>query len=203
MGDVLHRHLTILRGVADVLRVRADDVGELGLEGLDHVARFVKRERGLGEVGDLVRVRDYKCLDLLQRRDNLSHIRGLTLRAFHLFVVAVSNQHQRVTLLGELDGFDVDLGHQRAGRIDHLEAALLGALPDRRGDTVRGVDHARPLGHLVQFVDEDCALLGQVGDDVAVVDDLLANVDRCAKGLEGDPDDIDGPDDTRTKAARL
>ena len=47
-----------------------------------------------------------------------------------------------------------------------------------------GVDDGRPRGNLRLFLDEDRAARLEVADDVDVVDDLLANVDRRAVVLE-------------------
>ena len=58
-------------------------------------------------------------------------------------------------------------------------------------------------GRIVQFVDEDGALGAQVFDHVAVVDDLVAHVDRRAVQLERALDDVDGAIDAGTEAARL
>src|ERR1700678_2681826 len=68
---------------------------------------------------------------------------------------------------------------------------------------MRGVDNPRAFRHLVQFVDEDCALLCQVGHDVAVVHDLFAYVDGRAKGIECNLNDVDGSHNSGTEAARL
>ena len=66
-----------------------------------------------------------------------------------------------------------------------------------------GVDHPRAGRHLVQLIDEDRALLGKIIHDVAVVHDLLAHVDGRAKGVQGNLDDIDGPNYAGTEAAGL
>ena len=51
---------------------------------------------------------------------------------------------------------------------------------DRGRDAVRGEDDGGAVGHLVELLDEDGAALLEVGDDVLVVDDLLADVDGRA-----------------------
>jgi hypothetical protein len=68
---------------------------------------------------------------------------------------------------------------------------------------VRGEHDQRALRHLVRLVDEDGAAFGQGFDDVLVVHDLLAHVDRCAVGLERLLDGHHGPVDTGAVAARL
>ena len=82
-------------------------------------------------------------------------------------------------------GLAVHLGHQRAGRVDRLEAAGLGLLVDDRGDAVGGEDDGGALGHLVGLVDEDRAALLERRDDVLVVHDLLAHVDGRRRRARG------------------
>ena len=191
MRHIAHRHLAVLRGIADVLRMRADDVGKLHLERMNDVARFVQAQRGLSQIGHAVRVRHLERLDLLGARNHLGHIRRFAQGALDLVVVAMADEHQRVALLGELHRLDVDLGHQRTGGVDHLQAAALAALADRRRNAVGRVDHALAVGHVVDFVDKDRALFRQLVDHIAVMDDLAANVDGRAEGFESDLDDVD------------
>jgi hypothetical protein len=55
---------------------------------------------------------------------------------------------------------------------------------------VGGEDDGRALGHIVDLLDEDRAAPLEVGDDVGVVDDLLAHVDAGAVALERLLDDL-------------
>ncbi len=52
VGDLLHGFLPVGGGVADVLLVGADDVGEAQLQRLDDALRVVDRQRGLGHEGE-------------------------------------------------------------------------------------------------------------------------------------------------------
>ena len=203
MGHVFDCRLTVLGRVADVLGLGPGNVWELLLQGLDHVLGLIQRERGLGQVGDLVRIGHNQRFYLFDCGHDLSHIRGFALRAFDLFVVAMADQHQGAALARELDRLEVHLGDQRAGCIDDLEPALLGPLTDRRGNTMRGVDHARTLGHLIQLVNEDGALLGEIVYNVAVVNDFLADVDRRTECIQRNLHYIDRTHHARAKAARL
>ena len=58
------------------------------------------------------------------------------------------------------------------------------------------------FGNLVQLLDEHRALGAQSFDDVSVVDDLVAHIDRRAEFLERQLDDLDGAVDPGAKAAR-
>ena len=66
-----------------------------------------------------------------------------------------------------------------------------------------GEDH-RLLGvrDLVELLDEDRALRLEVLDDVAVVDDLVADIDRRPEPLERQLHDLDGAIDAGAEAAR-
>ena len=95
----------------------------------------------------------------------------------------------------------MDLGDQGAGGVDGAQAEGPGLLVDDGRHAVRREDDGGALGHLVGLVDEDRAALLERGDDVLVVDDLLAHVDRRPVELEGLLDGDDGPVDTGAVAA--
>ena len=83
--------------------------------------------------------------------------------------------------LREAARLGVHLVDERAGGVDHVELAAGGVALHLRRDTVGGEDDGRAVGHLVELLDEDGAALLEVADDVLVVDDLLADVDRRAR----------------------
>ena len=66
-----------------------------------------------------------------------------------------------------------------------------------------GVDNPRTFRDFVEFVDEDGAFFRQVVHNIAVMNDLLADVDGCAEGIERDLDDVDSANDPGAEAARL
>jgi hypothetical protein len=96
----------------------------------------------------------------------------------------------------------VDLGNERAGRIDIGEAALEGGRRNSLGHAVSGEHHRPVVGDFVELVDEHRAKLSQPLDDKAVVDDFVANVDRRAEPLERELDDLDGAIDAGAESAR-
>ena len=124
--------------------------------------------------------------------------------AHDLLVALVADEQDVEVVVGEAHGLAVHLGHQRAGRVDRLEVAARVASSCTTGrDAVRGEDDGGALGHLVGLVDEDRARASRsVGDDVLVVHDLLAHVDRRAVELERLLDGDDGPVDAGAVAAR-
>jgi hypothetical protein len=111
-------------------------------------------------------------------------IRRLAAGADDLFVALVTDQQDVVVGGGEPLRLVVHLRHQRAGRVDRLELPRGRLLVHHRGDTVCGEDHRLALGHLVGLVDEDRAARLQGLDDVLVVHDLLAHVDRRTVQVE-------------------
>ena len=73
---------------------------------------------------------------------------------------------------------------------------------NRRRDPVGAEDDQLALGNLGLLLDEDRAALGQLLDDVLVVDDLLADVDRRSVQLERVLDGLHGAVDPGAVAAR-
>ena len=59
----------------------------------------------------------------------------------------------------------------------------------------------RALGEVVELLHKHGALFLEGLDDVFVVDDLVADVDRRSEPLQGDLDDVYGPYDPRAEAA--
>ena len=100
----------------------------------------------------------------------------------------------------------VHLGDQRAGRVEVEEVARLGV--GRHGfrhAVGREDDRARLMlrRDFGQFLDEDGAEFLQTLDHVAVVHDLVADIDRRAVFLQRQHDDLDRAVDAGAEAARL
>ena len=95
------------------------------------------------------------------------------------------------------------LRDERAGGVEHLEAA-----PVRLGlhglrDAVRAEDHGAARRYLVEVLDEHGALGAEAVDDELVVHDLVAHVDRRAVQLERALDDLDGALDAGAEPSRV
>ena len=88
----------------------------------------------------------------------------------------------RVALLDEADELLLLLDDPRAGAVDDLEAALLGAGHDVRPDAVCADDDRRPVVDVVERLDGLDAQLLQVADDTLVVDDLSEGMRGLAGG---------------------
>ena len=191
--DRAHRVLAVLGRVADVLGGRDDERGEALAQRVDDLGGLVDGERCLCQHGHRVGVLQ---VDLAGLRDAGDHARvggRLADRALDLLVVGMADQHDLVVARCEAPGLGVDLGDQRAGRVDHVEPALERVATDRRGDAVGGEDHRRSGRDLVDVVDEHRAARLQLADDVGVVDDLLAHIHRGAALLQRALDDLDRP----------
>jgi hypothetical protein len=97
----------------------------------------------------------------------------------------------------------VHLGDQRAGRVEVEQIARLGLGRHRLRHAVGGEDTGcLSRRDLVELLDEDGAL-AQALHDEAVVDDLVADIDRRAVLLERQLDDLDRPVDAGAEAARI
>ena len=147
-------------------------------------------------IGELERV---DVGDGLDQDDVLGRLAG---RPLDLLVALVADEDDRVALLGELARLDVDLGHQRAGRVDRAQVARRGVRVHARGDAVGREDDQRALGDLGLLLDEDRPALGELLDHVLVVDDLLAHVDGRPVHVERLLDRLHGPVDAGAVAAR-
>ena len=67
---------------------------------------------------------------------------------------------------------------------------------------MRGKDNRTIIGALVQFLDENGTEALQPIDDMAIVDDLVADIDRSPEFLDRALHDLDGPVDPGAEAAR-
>ena len=68
---------------------------------------------------------------------------------------------------------------------------------------MRAEDGDRAVRHFAELLDEARALGDQALDDMAVVHDLVAHIDRRAVFLQRQLDDVDRAHDARTESARL
>ena len=133
--------------------------------------------------------------------DEIHAFRTLPHRALDLRVPLVADHDDFALLTAHLADFDMHLGHQRAGGVEDLEAALLGFGAYCLGNTV-GAEDDRAAGRRVgQIIDEYRPLGAQVVADELVVHDFVAHVDRRAEFLQGALDDGDGALDAGAEAA--
>lgn len=115
----------------------------------------------------------------------------------------MADQDQHAAAGGILPSLDVDLGHQRAGRVEHAQRARPRIGFDLARHAVGAEDRYRLRRHLVELVDEDGALGAQAVDHGFVVDNFVSHIHGRTVPLEGALDDLDGADDAGAKAAWL
>src|ERR1700678_4053697 len=202
-GNVLNSNLPILRGIADILRRRALDVGKALAQRGDNVARLIQAERGLRQVSYAVGIGQRYRRNFRGRADNLRHRWRLAESSNDLVVIAMANQNQRIAFLRKLDGLDVDLGDQWASRVDHPQLARLACLAHLWRNAVRAIDDALALGHFFNTVDKNRAFLLQLLDHKAVVDNFFAHINWASKSLERNADNINRPHHPGAESARL
>ncbi len=107
-------------------------------------------------------------------------------------MAGVADQDDAVAGLGVAPGLDVHLRDERARRVDRVQLPRACVRVHRRRDAV-GRQHDSLAGRNVLLaLDEDRAPLLEIPDDVDVVDDLLAHVNRRAVQVEGLLDRFDG-----------
>ena len=141
--------------------------------------------------------------DVVDVLDQVDAAFELAHRALDLGMALVADHDEVVAFLVQLGDLDVDLGDERTGRVEDAEAARRGLLAHRLRDAVRAEDQRGARRHVVEVLDEDRALGLQVVDDVGVVDDLVAHVDRRAELGQRALDDLDRAIHAGAKAARL
>ena len=142
-------------------------------------------------VGHAERLIDAR-VDIVRGLDQLDVLRCLTGCALDLLVPGVADEDDRVSLGRIALRLRVHLRHERAGRVDLPVPARGRVRVHGRRHAVRREDDHRAVGHLLLAVDEDRAARLEIADDVDVVDDLLAHVDRRAVVLQSELHGVDG-----------
>jgi hypothetical protein len=154
------------------------DVREAALQHVDDLRRLVDRKRGLRDVREGRAGGKLECFRILDALDEHRGVWSFAHRPHDLFVPGVSDEDDALSFCCIAPCLNVHLRHERARRIDRGLPADCGTLVDRRGNTVSRENEDRSGRGLRLVLDEDRAALFEVADDVRVVHDLLANVDR-------------------------
>ena len=97
----------------------------------------------------------------------------------------------------------MDLRDEGAGGVDDPQSAPRAVLAHIGRNSVRAVDDALAIGHLVFAIDEDGALTAKFFDHKTVVHDLFADVDRRPECFQGYPHYINRPDYAGAEATWL
>ena len=116
-------------------------------------------------------------------------------------VAGVADEDDVTALFVGALGLFVDLGYQRTGRVDVVEPARFGLGRNRLWNAVRTEHDRNAVGHLIERFDENRPLRLQRFNDIAVMDDLVPDIDGGAITLDRQLDDADRPVDAGAKAA--
>ena len=108
-----------------------------------------------------------------------------------LLVASVADEEDRVAEPGVVPRLGVHLRDQRARGVDRPQPAEARAVATA-GETPCAEKTTRLRRHLGDAVDEDGSAALEVADDVGVVDDLLAHIDRRPVQLESLLHGLDG-----------
>jgi len=191
---LLDRVLTVLRGVADIILARPANGREARTQGVDHSAGVVHRQGRLGYKGQFFGVFDLQVGDVLFIFDQVDRaaIAGVVLAhsAFDFRVAGMANQDALTAVTAVARHFDMHLGDQRAGRIEHFKAAPRSLCPHSLGNAMGTEDDDDVVRHLIQFFDKDCATGAQVFNDKFVVHHFVANIDRRTEYFQSAIDDF-------------
>ena len=123
--------------------------------------------------------------------------------ALDLRMTGVTDQDHLTPGAGVAADFHVDLGDQRTGGVEHLEAALRRLFPHRSRHPVSAEDQRRPVGHLVQFFDEHRTAPAQIIHHKPVMHYFMTHVDRRSEQIQRPLDNTDGPVYSGAKATGI
>ena len=206
-GKIAHGVLAVLGGVTDVVPARCGQCGKARHQRLDHGAGVIHRQRGLGDIGHALGITHPERRHIGRRLDqmDLAAMRGIETaqRAFHFRVPCMADQDHIETLASECRDFHVHLGHQRTGSVENLQTAVASFIDHGPAHAMGGKDDGRPVGHFAELIDEHRAAGAQPFDHEAVVHHFMTHIDGRTECIERPFDDIDGPLDAGTEAARI
>ncbi len=203
--DPGQRGLAVGGSEAEVVARRSPQLRETLARLREQVGPLVVGERRLRQHRDAFRIVDLfeQFVELLLALEQV-HRLGCDRECAHGFVVAgVADVEDRVALAGPHLGFVMDLGDERAHRVDDV-TPLRACGGDHFGRRpVRGKHQRRARRHIIDVVDEDHALLAEPLDDEAVVDDFVVAVHGRIERAHHPRQRLDRHLDAGTEPARL
>ena len=136
LRDLLDRDLAVLGGVADVVAGRILQLAGTA-RAVDARSPWSRRPRGSSaRARPPCRGRAPRCVGTSSGLPTrVTCVGRLARRALDLFVALVADEQDLEVVAREADGLAVHLGHQRAGRVDGVQAAVGGGVarpPARR-----------------------------------------------------------------------
>jgi len=199
--DLFDGFLTILRGVADVVALGADDFGEFLAEAGDDFLRVVKAQGRLREEREFFGIGNFEGVYGFDGIHNDGAVGSFAGCADDFLMILVSDQDDGAILAGEFQCLKMDFGDEWAGGVNNLQRARFGLITNDRGNTVGAENENGAMGHFGNGFDENGAAAAELLDDVGVVDDFVMHVDGRAIGFEGEFDNVHGANHTGAKAA--
>ena len=174
------------------------------LQHRDDFGGVVDRQRRLGHESEVVRILRREGLGVFRGLDQRHRAgRQLAERADHFRMMRMPDQQDFAAALEMDRRLAVHLGDQRAGRVQREEIAGAGVRRNRFRNPVGGKHHrcVGIVGDFGQFLDENRALGLQAVDHIAVMDDLVADIDRGAIDGQRPFHGVDGPHHAGAEAA--
>src|SRR6185312_15766909 len=102
---MFYRGLPIFRGITNVLRMRSGNVRKFLFERRNDVASFVQAQSGLRKISHAIGIWDRKRFHFFGRSYQLRYDWRLAQRSDHFIVIAMTDQDERIAILGKLHGF--------------------------------------------------------------------------------------------------
>ena len=120
---------------------------------------IVHRQRGLGNVGQMIRCFHLQFGDVLFGFDQVNPIGDLTHRAFDFRMAFMTNHDDFKTAFTHAFDFNMYLGHQRTGRIENMQIAALRLGTHRERHAMCGKNHGTAVRRFVQLLNEHRAFI--------------------------------------------
>ena len=200
LGDLLDSFLPILRGVADIVARRANDLGKALAEAGHNFLRVVKTKRRLREERKPLRIFDPQRIDRGDRVDYQCAVWRFTRSADDFLVVLVADQDDGALLARELEGLEMNFCDQRASGVNDAERPVLGFLANRGRHTMSAEYEHGAVGNVIDGLNKDGAAAAQLLHNVGIVNDFMVDINGRAVGFKRELDDINGTDDAGTKS---
>ena len=167
----------------------------------DDRPRIIHRQRRLGDIGDGRVVGQRQGGHIGSGGGEMHRPGDLAQGALDFWMAGMADQHDGAAFAGKSRAVEVDLGDQRAGGVEHRQAARLGRHFDAAGNAVGRKNGGGAVGYFVQFLDKHRAHRAQPVDHMGVVDDFMPDIDRRAVLFQRPFDDGDGAHDPGAKSA--
>lgn len=194
LTELFHGILPILSSIADVIFWRRLKSRKSPTKDIHDVSCIIETERRLREIDDLFGGFHLYALGILDGADELH--RRFTHRAFDFLMTRMPDEDQRIAVSGESNSFQVNLGHQGAGGINDSKTALLSLRAHLGRNPVGAEDAGGSFGNLMDIVNKNDASTTEVFNDMAIVNDLVEDINGQWEKSQCSLHDVNGPHHT-------